>query len=697
MHVVASLTPLVLSQREKTMHSFSGITARHFYERHFRDAFPRVIVITATFAFTIAANAAPIAVPNAAFTDPANQGSAGGGLIGSSGTTTIGSGPWHGTYNGVAGVLAPPALTIGSGHATISGLAGANVLLVVNNGGSFDQALAVPYAPLRHYVLGVEVDAGTPLDVGVLNDGNAGVALTRAGTTIATTAGASPQAVSLSLVNGTTYRLLLSYDSGVSVSGNVGVQLFSHPQNLVTGGLLTSISFGNVSLTSSAINPVAAGLGSAGGTPQGAIVNTAFAAPLVVSVFDNEGDPVSGATVTFSVPASGASAQLSGLTVLTDAAGQARVTGVANGIAGTYAVSASVSGVLATATFNLTNLAGTVGSVASSSGTPQNATVDTAFSAPLGVTVRDAGNNPVSGIGVVFSAPGTGASASFPGGASAVTDVNGHAQIPATANTVAGTYNVVAHVNGAPASASFALTNVAGPAYLALPASGTPQTTTVSTAFGTALGAKITDAYGNPSSGVSITFSAPPVGPSATFPPASATTIVNTDANGIAAVTANANALPGQYQISATGSGLATAAVFNLTNAIGPVPQGSATSGSGQGANIGAAFACTLQLKVTTDGTTPLPGVSIDFVAPASGPSATLSNGTNTGSTVSVTTDVNGRANVSATANSVPGSYAISAGVTGSSSALATYALTNFGANERIFGNGFEAVPALCP
>lgn len=658
-----------------------------------------IAIALATLTVIVPANAAPLTVPNGSFSDPANNGALGGGFIGGSGSAMIGSGPWQGTYNGVIGVLAPPTLQIHGGGATISGLAGINVLGIANNAGYFSQELSSTFAPQRHYVLAADIDTGVPLNVGLLNTGNAGLALTSAGSPLATTSNAASGIVSLALLDGTTYHLTLTYDTGASASGNIGVRAFATPQNLVTANLINSVTFHNVTLSSSAINPVAASIGSAGGTPQGATVDAAFATAFVVAVLDAEGDPVPNATVTFAAPSSGPSATLSATTIVTDANGQAHVTGVANGIAGAYTITATVDGVGTPAVFQLTNLAGTASSVAAASGTPQNATVATAFSTPLGVTVLDADNNPVSGITVRFAAPGSGASVTFPSGSTANTDSSGHAQVDVVANTVAGDYNVTASVNGAGTAASFVLTNLAGAAYLAVPASGTPQSAMVSTPFDSALAVIITDAYGNPVSGASVTFTVQPnadTGAGASFPPGQATLMVITDREGHAQVQADANEFAGSYQITASGNGLATVAVFNLTNTADVTPIGTPTSGGGQGANVEAAFSCMLQLKVTSDGSTPMVGVSIDFVAPNSGPSAMLSNGIDSGTTVTQTTDINGMVAVTAQANDIAGKYTISAGVTGSGSALADYPLSNFPAGERIFQGGFEILPSRC-
>jgi hypothetical protein len=80
--------------------------------------------------------------------------------------------------------------------------------------------------------------------------------------------------------------------------------------------------------------------------------------------------------------------------------------------------------------------------------------------------VRDAGNNPLSGVTVTFTAPAGGAGASFAGSgtAAAVTNAGGVATAPAlTANSQTGSYIVVASAAGVSASASFNLTNGTAP------------------------------------------------------------------------------------------------------------------------------------------------------------------------------------------------------------------------------------------
>ena len=114
-----------------------------------------------------------------------------------------------------------------------------------------------------------------------------------------------------------------------------------------------------------------------------------------------------------------------------------------------------------------------------------------------------------------------------------------------------------------------------------------------------------------------------------------------------------------------------------------PVVSIAATSGSGQAAPVGTAFAAPLVATVTTGGT-PTAGVTVTFTAPASGASGTFSGGT---ATESDTTDSNGVATSSAfTANTTTGAYSVTASTTGASSS-ASFNLTNNGAPVLAAGN----------
>ncbi len=93
------------------------------------------------------------------------------------------------------------------------------------------------------------------------------------------------------------------------------------------------------------------------GSPQTTAVSTAFASPLIVKVTSPEGDPVAGGLVIFAAPSSGPSAVLTGSPALIGMSGEASVTAFANGIAGSYGVTATNPGATAPVSFSLTNVA----------------------------------------------------------------------------------------------------------------------------------------------------------------------------------------------------------------------------------------------------------------------------------------------------------------------------------------------------
>ena len=95
-----------------------------------------------------------------------------------------------------------------------------------------------------------------------------------------------------------------------------------------------------------------------GSTPQSALIGTAFANPLGVTVTAKDSlEPVAGGVITFAAPSSGASAKLSAATAKIGSNGVASVKATANDTAGTYKVTASAAGAAAPASFALTNTA----------------------------------------------------------------------------------------------------------------------------------------------------------------------------------------------------------------------------------------------------------------------------------------------------------------------------------------------------
>ncbi len=106
------------------------------------------------------------------------------------------------------------------------------------------------------------------------------------------------------------------------------------------------------------------------GSGQTALTGSAFPNPLVaVLTEDYANDPIPGASLTFTAPASGAGATLSAGSATTNASGQASVTARANATGGSYTVTASAAGVATPADFALTNKSTTVPTVTGVSST----------------------------------------------------------------------------------------------------------------------------------------------------------------------------------------------------------------------------------------------------------------------------------------------------------------------------------------
>lgn len=310
-----------------------------------------------------------------------------------------------------------------------------------------------------------------------------------------------------------------------------------------------------------------------GGTPQSAIIHTVFGAPLQVTVTDAAGNPLSGVATVFAAPASGASGLFSGqstVTVATDAQGHASAGITANGIAGSYGVTASSTFITGSAMFELTNLPVGSSSLAFVQ-QPTNTMAGQAINPPVTVRVRDASGQPVSvaGVPIVLSlSSGTG---TLLGTLVQLTDATGVATFADLRITQTGTMRLRATANLEIPADSDTFQILAGTAATITAISGALQSTTVSQQFPSLMQARVMDSAGNPVNGVAVTFSAPSSGPSGTFAGA---VIVTTASNGIAtAPPLTANNQPGNFTVTATAAGVISQAVFALTN----LPQQSST------------------------------------------------------------------------------------------------------------------------
>lgn len=226
----------------------------------------------------------------------------------------------------------------------------------------------------------------------------------------------------------------------------------------------------------------------------------------------------------------------------------------------------------------------------------QSATVNTAFTYALSVTVTNNGNNPVSGVPVTFTAPTAGsgvATGTFATGVTTDVETTNSSGVATasqtfTAGTVAGTYPVQA-VAGT-ATATFTLSNTSGaPATMVAssPASGTEYG--IAGGVYVPLEVLVSDTYGNTVSGASVTFTVTAGGGGATaaFATGGTTDTETTGSNGIATTSQafTANGTTGPFTVAASSAGL-TPVSFSLTNVTAPVGAGNyAFSLTGEDAN----------------------------------------------------------------------------------------------------------------
>ncbi len=396
------------------------------------------------------------------------------------------------------------------------------------------------------------------------------------------------------------------------------------------------------------------------GGAQSTRISTAFGSPLAVTVRDSSNNPVPGVTVTFAGPGTGARATLSAASAITNASGVAQVTATANATNGTYNVVATVASVGA-ASFALTNI-GTPATISVVSGTPQSTQVQTAF-APLVVLVRDSLGVAVPSATVTFNRPIVGASATGQVMEVTTTDTIGEAQYTPTANTIAGSFAMLAWAENVVTPASFALTNTpAAPHSLAV-WSGDAQTPTVAAAFAAPLEVKLTDIHGNAIAGRAITFSAPSAGATATMSPTA-----TTSALGIASISPTAGTVAGSYTIAAMDAA-GPSVELTATNLPGAPSSISTTTTAAQTTTVATQFADSLEVEVRDMYGNLRPGTLLVVAPPVSGPSAIVAP--------SLVTGTSGRASTIANANIYAGTYPVTVAVASMPGLAATFTLTN--------------------
>lgn len=354
-------------------------------------------------------------------------------------------------------------------------------------------------------------------------------------------------------------------------------------------------------------------------TSQTGSVGANVAAPPRVVVTDAGGNPVPNVAVSFSVLAGGG--VVTPTSIVTDAAGVAATTRWTLGNAiGANTVQASAPGV-GVVTFNATAAAGPASAMVISAGDGQSTQAGKPVSIAPAVLVRDVQGNPVAGVVVTFVATAGGGVVI---GSRQVTDASGIAEVGGWfLGSTPGVNALTANATGLQ-SVTFTATATAGaPAFFNI-ISGDQQAAIVGTAVASAPTVRVTDAVGNPVSGIAVTFTVASGGGSITG--ASTTT----DAQGQAAVGSWVLGPSGTNTLTATVAGLGVL-TFTAQSATSIAVTAAPTTGT-----LGVNFSITVQLRNSVGGVVGLAGVPLSITIASGG-------GTLAGQTL-VVTDTGGSA-----------------------------------------------------
>jgi len=439
-----------------------------------------------------------------------------------------------------------------------------------------------------------------------------------------TGAGINGLTVTFSAKSGTfTPSSAVSQTNSSGVSGIVSTN-YTFPTTAGTITITATLATGaSVSFTETAVPGTPTKLVVFSGNSQSGQAGSILPNQLVVKVEDVHSNVVPGFTVTF--------LDQKGLGTLGSTSGVSNASGVVttsyqlpNTPAAYKVVASSVVGTKTiTGTFTETSSGDAPASVVMISGSSQTAAINTALSQPLVVQVNDSGGNPIPGVSVVFSAP----SGTFTG-SPATTNSSGQATINYTTGTLAGSVNVTAAVNKL--NAQIPVTVIAGSSATVTVSGGNNQTGTAGASLSQALSVVVTDQYGNPVSGVSVTFSDGGAGGSFSSP-----NPTTTNSSGQASETYTLSPIAGPVTITATAAGATNPATFSATSASGPAAVVNITGGTNQTAPAGTQLLQPLSVEVTDQYGNPVAGVNVSFNDNGAGgtfsnpnPVATNSSGT---------------------------------------------------------------------
>lgn len=278
------------------------------------------------------------------------------------------------------------------------------------------------------------------------------------------------------------------------------------------------------------------------GNSQSGTVATTLPVALSVEATDSYlQQPISGVSVTFTFANGGAHGTFNPPTAITNASGIATTQYTLPTTAGSIAISATNSNYVS-ASFTETATAGAPAALTDVSGGYQSGTVGTMLAAPLLVRLKDSYGNVVPGIPVSFTDNGAGGTFSPP--SPVTTDSTGTATVNYTVPTKAESITITPSYGSL--SGKFSEKSIAGAAASVGIVSGNNQSAAAGMQLPNPLIASVKDQYGNPVSGVTVTFS--DGGAGGTF----STTMPVTNSKGQASVTYTLPNVSGAVSITAT-------------------------------------------------------------------------------------------------------------------------------------------------
>ena len=349
------------------------------------------------------------------------------------------------------------------------------------------------------------------------------------------------------------------------------------------------------------------------GNGQRARVATGLSNPLSALVVDANENPVAGVAVAWSVLTGNGT--ITPRAAATDANGIARADWALGQTAGGQSARASVAGI-ASVDFTATADPGNPAGIAVVSGNGQSASVGTALPVPLVVRVVDPYGNAVPDVTVTFA--GTGGSLSAQ---AATTSATGEAQAVWTLPTAAGAYTTNASVTGL-AAAQFTATATAGAAASWAKTGGDAQNGGVGQPLADSLTVRILDQYGNPVSGVSVTWT--PNGGGSVSPPTSVTS-----ATGHASTRRTLSTTPGVHTTLASVSGLSQL-TFTAAAGAGPAVTLEKVSGDAQSGGLNQPLANPLVVRLRDQYGNAVPGATLQWTVIGGGgsvsPTSAVSN-----------------------------------------------------------------------